>query len=155
MEIADLIESGSVLADVRVSTKKQALRDLADRAADLTGLDSRKIFETILGRERLGTTGVGQGVAIPHGRLPDLDKLFGLFAHLDSPIDFDSIDDEPVDLIFMLLAPETAGADHLKALAKISRLLRDKETCEKLRGCSSSDALFALLMDPNSRVHAA
>lgn len=155
MEIADLIESGSVLADVRVSTKKQALRDLADRAADLTGLDSRKIFETILGRERLGTTGVGQGVAIPHGRLPDLDKLFGLFAHLDSPIDFDSIDDEPVDLIFMLLAPETAGADHLKALAKISRLLRDKETCEKLRGCSSSDALFALLMDPNSHVHAA
>lgn len=155
MEIADLIDSRSVLADVKVSTKKQALRDLADRAADLTGLDSRKIFETILGRERLGTTGVGQGVAIPHGRLPELDKLFGLFAHLDSPIDFDSIDDEPVDLIFMLLAPETAGADHLKALAKISRLLRDKETCEKLRRCDSSDALLALLMNPGSRVHAA
>lgn len=155
MEIADLIDSRSVLADLRVSTKKQALQDLADRAADLTGLDARKIFETILGRERLGTTGVGQGVAIPHGRLPDLDKLFGLFVHLDSPIDFDSVDDQPVDLIFMLLAPETAGADHLKALAKISRLLRNKEMCEKLRGCNSNDALFALLMDPNGRVHAA
>ena len=99
---------------------------------------SREILETILGRERLGTTGVGQGVAIPHGRLEKIDRLYGLFAKLDEPIDFESIDDQPVDLIFMLLAPESAGADHLKALAKVSRLLRDRAMCEKLRGADGS-----------------
>ena len=98
-------------------------------------------------RERLGTTGVGNGIAIPHGKLANLDKLYGLFARLEKPIDFQSIDEQPVDLIFLLLAPESAGADHLKALARVSRLLRDQTVCEKLRGTDQSEALYALLTE--------
>jgi PTS system nitrogen regulatory IIA component len=90
---------------------------------------------------------VGSGLAIPHGKLPQLDRLHGLFARLDKPVDFDAIDDQPVDLVFLLLAPEGAGADHLKALARISRILRDRAFCEKLRGSENPDALFALLME--------
>jgi PTS system nitrogen regulatory IIA component len=121
---------------------------LAARAARLTGKDERIIFDVLLERERLGTTGVGNGIAIPHGKLPGLPRLYGMFARLDTPVDFDAIDDQPVDLIFLLLAPETAGADHLKALARVSRLLRDKGLCEKLRGSDNRDALFALLTEP-------
>ncbi|MDH3737660.1 MAG: PTS sugar transporter subunit IIA, partial [Alphaproteobacteria bacterium] len=118
---------------------------LSKFAADLCGLDAQDIFAVLLERERLGTTGVGDGLAIPHGRLPGLEKIHGFFARLEKPVDFDSIDDRPVDLIFLLLAPEGAGADHLKALARISRLLRGPSFCEKLRGANSRDALFALL----------
>ncbi|HWI80093.1 MAG TPA: PTS sugar transporter subunit IIA, partial [Ramlibacter sp.] len=100
---------------------------------------------------RLGSTGVGYGVAIPHGKLPGLKRLYGFFARLASPIDFEAVDDQPVDLVFLLLAPETAGADHLKALARISRLLRDRETCEKLRGSDSGDAIYALLTEVTAR----
>ncbi len=99
-------------------------------------------------------SGVGVGIAIPHGKLADLDRLHGLFARLDKPIDFEAIDDQPVDLIFMLLAPESAGADHLKALARVSRLLRDKTICEKLRGCDTAEAIYALLTD-SAASHAA
>ena len=155
MELSDLITTKAVFSGVKVATKKQALQELAERAASLTGLEDREIFETLMGRERLGTTGVGQGVAIPHGRLNRLDSLFVLFARLGKPIDFDSIDDQPVDLVFMLLAPEGAGADHLKALAKIARLLRNRSMCEKLRGCDSEDALFAVLTDATAQDHAA
>ncbi len=123
------------------------MQELSARAARITGQHERVIFDTLLERERLGTTGVGNGIAIPHGRLPGLDKLYGLFARLERPVDFDSIDEMPVDLIFLLLAPESAGADHLKALARVSRLLRDKAVCEKLRGAESADALYALLTD--------
>ena len=104
----------------------------------------------ILERERLGTTGVGNGIAIPHGKLANMERPHGLFARLERAIDFDSIDDRPVDLIFLLLAPETAGADHLKALAQISRLLRDRNICEKLRGTDTPEALYALLTDSTS-----
>ena len=98
-------------------------------------------------RERLGTTGVGSGIAIPHGKLPELDRLYGIFARLEKPVDFQSIDDRPVDLIFVLLAPEEAGADHLKALARVSRLLRDHDVCDKLRGTSETDALYAIMTE--------
>ena len=145
MEMTDLLTPDSVIDGLKVTSKKQVLQDLSDRASVLTGLKARDVLETILARERLGTTGVGQGIAIPHGRMDDLDKIYGLFARLNKPIDFDSLDEQPVDLVFMLLAPEGAGADHLKALAKISRLLRNKTICKKLRGSDSSDALFALL----------
>ncbi len=147
MSLTDLITPDAVIADLKVTSKKQALQELAKRAARLTGLEDRDIFETVLERERLGTTGVGQGIAIPHGKLAQLDRLYGLFARLSNPIDFDSIDGQPVDLIFMLLAPESAGADHLKALAKVSRLLRDQGTCEKLRGSDGVDAIYALLTE--------
>jgi PTS system nitrogen regulatory IIA component len=145
MEISDLISLDGIVANLRATSKKQALQDLARRAADVTGEPERAIFEVLIERERLGTTGVGNGIAIPHGKLPGLDKLYGLFARLDTPIDFDAIDEQPVDLICLLLAPESAGADHLKALARVSRLLRDRSICEKLRGSDTDEAIFALL----------
>jgi PTS system nitrogen regulatory IIA component len=147
MEIDELLAPGSVVARLRVGSKKQALQELARRAAEVTGLHERSIFEVLLERERLGTTGVGNGIAIPHGKLPGLTRLYGLFARLEHPVDFDSIDEQPVDLIFLLLAPESAGADHLKALARVSRLLRDRVVCEKLRGADHPDALYALLTE--------
>ena len=147
MEIVDLIKPQHVVANLRATSKKQALQDLARRAADLTGRTERTIFDVLMERERLGTTGVGNGIAIPHGKLADLDQMYGMFARLEQAIDFDAIDERPVDLIFLLLAPESAGADHLKALARVSRLLRDKAACEKLRGTDDPEALYALLTD--------
>lgn len=155
MEIAELLQQDGVVANLKVTSKKQALQELAQKAAQLTDLHERKIFDVLLERERLGTTGVGQGIAIPHGKLNELARLHAVFARLETPIDFDSIDDEPVDLIFLLLAPESAGADHLKALARISRLLRDQNICAKLRGTSESDALYALLTDASVSSNAA
>ena len=145
MEISDLINADSVVANLKATSKKQALQDLAKRAGDVTGLHERAVFDVLMERERLGTTGVGNGIAIPHGKMPSLEKLYGVFARLEKPIDFDSIDEQPVDLIFLVLAPESAGADHLKALARVSRLLRDQGICEKLRGADDPEALFALL----------
>ncbi len=147
MDIVDLITPGAVIANLRATSKKQALSDLAKRAGEITALHERAILDVLLERERLGTTGVGNGIAIPHGKLNSLDRLYGLFARLERPINFDSIDEQPVDLIFLLLAPESAGADHLKALARVSRLLRDKSVCEKLRGTDNADALYALLTE--------
>ncbi len=154
MEIADLITPQGVVAKLRVTSKKQALQELARRAADITGQPERAIFEVLIERERLGTTGVGNGIAIPHGKLAGLERLYGLFARLETPIDFDAIDEQPVDLICLLLAPESAGADHLKALARVSRLLRDRSVCEKLRGSDNTDAIYALLSE-SATSHAA
>jgi PTS system nitrogen regulatory IIA component len=154
MDIADLVAPSAVIPNLRVTNKKQALHELAKRAAQGTGLPERAIFDVLLERERLGSTGVGAGVAIPHGKLAELGQLYGLFARLDVPIDFDAVDEQPVDLIFLLLAPQGAGADHLKALARVSRLLRDRGTCEKLRGANQGDAIYALLSQPSAS-HAA
>jgi len=145
MDLNDLITSKAIVPSLKANSKKQALQELAAKAAAVTGLPERDVFDTLLQRERLGSTGVGNGIAIPHGKLPELTRLYGIFARLDKPIDFDSIDDEPVDLIFLLLAPESAGADHLKALARVSRLLRDRTICSKLRGCDTADGLYAVL----------
>src|SRR3954469_17098778 len=145
MEIRDILQREAVVAGLKAANKKQALQELARHAAAVTGLNERKIFETVLERERLGTTGVGSGIAIPHGKLPELTRLYAVFARLEKPIDFDAIDEQPVDLVFLLLAPESAGADHLKALARVSRLLRDASTCEKLRGAKTADGLYLLL----------
>ena len=145
MELSDLIAPESVVPNLRVTSKKQALQELAKRAAEMTGQSERAVFEVLIERERLGTTGVGHGIGIPHGKLPELDRLYGFFARLDTAIDFDAIDEQPVDLIFVLLAPETAGADHLKALARVSRLFRDRAICDKLRGSDNADAIYALL----------
>ena len=147
MIIADLITPQSVIANFRVSSKKQALQELAKKAASLVGQPEKLVFDVLSERERLGTTGVGLGIAIPHGKLPGLDRMTGLFARLDRPVDFEAIDNQPVDLIFLLLAPEDAGADHMKALARVSRLLRDRAVCAKLRGTDNADALYALLTD--------
>jgi len=148
VEIADLLSGPeSVLACVKASGKKSLLAELAAKAAPLFKLDERRLFDRLLERERLGSTGIGGGIAIPHGRMPGLDKPVGLFARLGHPVDFDSIDDRPVDTVFLLLAPEGAGADHLKALARVSRLLRDRSLVEKLRATESADALYALLVE--------
>jgi PTS system nitrogen regulatory IIA component len=121
---------------------------LAARAAELTGQNERAILEILLQREKLGSTAVGNGVAIPHGKLPKLGRLFGLFARLERPIDFEALDSQPVDLVFLLLAPEAAGADHLKALARVARLLRDQEIARRLRESHDADALYAVLSMP-------
>ncbi len=154
MELAQLLSLDGVVANLKAGSKKQVLQELSGRAAEVTGLSERAIFDVLLERERLGTTGVGNGIAIPHGKLAELERLHGLFVKLERPVDFDAVDDEPVDLVFLLLAPKSAGADHLKALAWVSRLLRDKTVCEKLRGSDEDDALFALLTD-SAAPHAA
>jgi nitrogen PTS system EIIA component len=148
VELSDLIGLDSVVPALKATSKKQALQELAAAASPRCGVHEREIFDVLLERERLGTTGVGKGIAIPHGKLADLDQLYGVFARLAQPIDFEAIDDQPVDLIFLLLAPESAGADHLKALARISRLFRDDTICAKLRGASRAEALYALLTEP-------
>ena len=148
MEMVELLAQDGVVANLKASSKKQALQELSQQAASLTGLHERVIFDVLLQREKLGTTGIGRGIAIPHGKMQELERLHGLFARLPKPIDFDAIDEQPVDLIFLLLAPESAGADHLKALARISRPLRDDAVCEKLRGADDPEALFALLTVP-------
>jgi nitrogen PTS system EIIA component len=153
MDLADLIAPEGVYPSLKAKTKKQALQDVAQRASVLTGIDARDIFDTLLQRERLGSTGVGRGIAIPHGRLPALKNIVSVFARLEEPIDFEALDEEPVDLIFLLLAPEHAGADHLKALARISRLLREPSTIERLRASRDRAALYSVLTEP--AVHAA
>lgn len=147
MEISDLITPERVIAKLRVANKRTVLQEMARRAASLIGEDEHKVFEILLEREQLGTTGIGGGTAVPHGRLPGLAQPMGLFARLEKPIDFDAIDSQPVDLVFLLLTPSDAGANHLKALARISRLMRDRAMCAKLRGTESADAIYALLTD--------
>jgi len=148
MDLSDLISLDAVIPVLKANSKKQTIQELSAKAAAVTGLPERSIFDTLLQRERLGSTGVGHGVAIPHGKMVAVDHIIGLFARMDRPIDFEALDDEPVDLIFVLLAPEGAGADHLKALARIARVLRDPATATKLRAAKDADALFTLLTQP-------
>jgi PTS system nitrogen regulatory IIA component len=145
MPLNDLVAPQAVIPALKVNNKKQALQEIAARAAELTGRPEREILDVLMQRERLGSTAIGNGIAIPHGKLPKLDRLFGLFARLDRPIDFEALDGQPVDLIFLLLAPENAGADHLKALARIARLLRDADMTRLLRDSSDREALYAVL----------
>jgi PTS system nitrogen regulatory IIA component len=151
MSFSQLIKPEGVLSALRVNGKKQALQEMSERAAQVSGLPPREIFDALLQRERLGSTGVGDGVAIPHGKLAKCEQIFGVFARLDRPIDFEAPDGLPVDLIFMLIAPETAGADHLKALAMSARLLRNGAIAAQLRATRDPTALYALLtMGPTS-----
>ena len=147
MDLSDLLVIDAILPRLKTANKTQALQEMAAKAAALTGRDDRDIFETLMQREKLGSTGVGHGVAIPHGKLAGLERLVGVFALLDKPIDFDSLDGEPVDVVFLLLAPESAGADHLKALARIARVLRDDETAAKLRAADDAAAMYTLLTE--------
>ncbi len=142
-----LIGPEAVLASLKASGKKALLAELASRAAAVFTLDERRLFDRLLERERLGSTGIGGGIAIPHARMASLAKPVGLFARLAHPIDFDAIDERPVDIVFLLAAPEGAGADHLKALARVSRLLRDRALVDKLRATGNAEALYALLVE--------
>lgn len=145
MALADLLQQDAIIPALKVNSKKQLLQELASRASKLTGVAEREIFDVILQRERLGSTGVGHGVAIPHGKLNSISSISGVFARLETPVDFEALDDEPVDLVFLLLAPEGAGADHLKALSRIARVLRDQELVAKLRQTDSTSAIYAFL----------
>lgn len=155
MHLGDLISPEAVLPSLKTKGKKQLLQDLSARAARISGLPERDIFDVLWQREQLGSTGLGQGVAIPHGKLSGLKQIVGLFAHLAEPVEFDAVDGEPVDIVFLLLAPEGAGADHLKALARISRLLRERGSVEKLRASKDAAALYAVLTQDEASSHAA
>jgi PTS system nitrogen regulatory IIA component len=150
MPLNDLVAPNAIIPALKVNGKKQALQELAAKAAELSGLSERTIFETLMQREKLGSTGVGNGIAIPHGKLSKLNKLFGVFARLARPIDFEALDGQAVDLVFLLLAPEGAGADHLKALARVARLLRDPDVAHKLRDSRDVEALYSVLALPSA-----
>lgn len=154
MDLGDLIRRETIIPSLNATSKKQVLQELAEKAAEHTGLAEREIFETVLKRERLGSTGVGNGIAIPHGKLGSLGRIVGIFGRLNRPVDFDALDDQPVDLVFLLLAPDGSGAEHLKALSKIARLLRDPQTVSALRASRDAGAIYAL-MTASGAPHAA
>jgi nitrogen PTS system EIIA component len=145
MALADLLHQDAIIPALKVNSKKQLLQELAAKASKITGLSEREIFDVVLQRERLGSTGVGNGIAIPHGKLASVRSIVGVFARVESPVDFEALDDQPVDLVFLLLAPEGAGADHLKALSRIARVLRDQDLVAKLRATDSASAIYAFL----------
>ena len=145
MKIANIIDPQSIYLDVKAGSKRQLLQELAQKASERCGIDDRTIFDALLERENLGTTGFGGGTALPHARLENLDKIHGIFMRLSSPMNYEAIDNKPIDLVFMLLSPDSSGADHLTALAQISRLLKDENSCEKLRHAKSEDEVYALL----------
>lgn len=147
MDLSDLIGRESILPAVKATSKRQAIQELAAKGAELTGVNERQIFDTLMEREKLGSTGIGGGIAIPHGKIPGLDGIYGAMARVSKPIDFEALDDQPVDLIFLLLAPEGAGADHLKALARIARVLRESGVPERLRDAGDINALHHILSE--------
>jgi len=147
MELADILVADAVSTLQNVSSKKRLLQSISEQAEALNGLSQQKVFEALQERELLGATGMGKGIAVPHARMSDVDQVIGFFTRLDEAIDFDSVDRRPVDLVFTLLAPEDAGADHLKALARVSRTLRDEATCRKLRSTDDASAIYAILTD--------
>ena len=145
MDMAALLSPESVVYHLDAHSKKHAIQEIATVAARRTGVPEREVFDTLLQRERLGSTGVGHGIAIPHGKLVGLEALSGFFFLLAEPIEFESLDNQPVDVVFALLAPEDAGADHLKALAKIARTLRTPGMVDDLRDADSASELYALI----------
>ena len=144
-DMSDILAVEAINAGLTVANKKALFQQLGLAAARKTGIEVKTIVAALNERERLGSTGFGGGVAIPHGKIEGLGRVFGYFARLTQPVEFHSVDGMPVDLIFLLLSPPDAGADHLKALAAVSRALRNRQTVAKLRGARSRDAIFALL----------
>lgn len=155
MDIAEILAPQAVLEGLKASNKKKLITEIAAHAAAVANLNVNTVFETLWEREKLSSTGVGHGIAIPHARMGRLERIVGVFAHLDGAVDFESIDEAPVDLVFALLTPIDAGADHLKALARVSRLMRNAAFCEKLRTANDRSELYALLTEPTAGVQAA
>jgi PTS system nitrogen regulatory IIA component len=155
MELSEILASGSIVACAKIASKRQLLQLLADKAADKVGVDAHKIFDTLVAREQLGSTGLGNGIAIPHGKLEGIDGVTAVFARLAQPIDFDAVDDQPVDLVIMLLAPAGSGADHLKALARVARLMRTESVVEQLRDTRDPIKLHEVLTAPIENIDAA
>lgn len=150
MVLSSLLTPEAVLSDLKPNGKKQLLQELAQRAAELSGRPERVIFDQLLQRERLGSTGIGQGIAIPHAAIPGLSHLVGVFARLARPVDFEAVDGQPVDLVFLLLAPESAGADHLQALSRVARFFRSVPQVKMLRQADDPAAIFAILTSDSS-----
>ncbi len=148
MELADILLKDCIVACAKVSSKRQLLQLLSQKAGEAVGLDPLDVFETLMNREKLGSTGLGNGIAIPHGKMAGLEKVLAVFVRLECPIEFESVDDQPVDLVMMLLAPEGSGADHLKALARVARLLRTDSLVEQLRQSKECSDLYGLLTAP-------
>lgn len=145
MQLKDFIAQNAILPALKVANKKQLLQEVSTRAALISGLGEREIFDALWHREKLGSTGIGNGIAIPHGKLAKAGRMFGLFARLDTAVDFDANDGVPVDLVCVLIAPESAGADHLKALAQIARSLREPSFTALLRATRDDAGIYALL----------
>lgn len=148
MDLGDLVTIDRIIPSLQVKSKKQALHELSQRAAEVTSVPARELFDMLLQRERLGSTGLGRGIAIPHVKVRNLKSIVCLFARMAEPVDFDSLDNEPVDLIFLLLAPEHASGDHLKALARLSRLLREPDVLARLRASRDKETLHGVLCEP-------
>ena len=146
MALDDILRPEAIVPSLRASNKKQALLELSEKAAQLSNLPARAVFDALIQRERLGSTGIGGGIAIPHGKLAKCGRIFGVFARLEKPIDFEALDDAPVDLIFLLIAPENAGADHLNALSRAARVLRDQSLVTTLRSTRDPSALYSILV---------
>ena len=147
MELADILAQRAVPYCTGVKTKSQLFENLAALAADVTGQPAAEILDAITSREALGSTGLGNGIAIPHGKIAGLKTVTALFARLEQPIEFDAVDDQPVDIVVMLLAPTGAGADHLKALSRFARILRTEEVVDELRHNTDPAKIHALLID--------
>jgi PTS system nitrogen regulatory IIA component len=154
MELSKFLLPEAIMADAKAGSKKRVLQDAAQLAGKVYGLPEGKLLAALQARELLGPTGMGNGVAIPHARLPEIEQVCGVFMHLESAIDFSAVDRKPVDLVFVLFAPESAVTDHLKSLARVSRTLRSEATCQKLRSTRDTAALYAILME-NERSKAA
>ncbi len=155
MELSNILSKESVIANVKASSKRQLLQFLANRAGEHIGVESSIIFQKLMEREQLGSTGLGNGIAIPHGKIENISSVYALFARVEKGVDFEAIDDRPVDLIIMLLAPIGAGADHLKSLARVARLLREKSVIEQLRQTNDRDKLYNILISHNHNSDAA
>jgi PTS system nitrogen regulatory IIA component len=147
MELKEILDAKAVRYTSGVSSKKRLLQDIAEQANAVYGLNAIEVFSALQEREALGSTGVGRGIAIPHARFESMDKVVGMFTRLEKPVDFDSVDHQPVDLVFTLLAPAAEGAEHLKALALVSRTLRDKDVCAKLRANDDEQTLYTVLTE--------
>lgn len=155
IDFSDIIAPDGVDAALTATSKKSLFSQLSAAGARVTGLDAKDILLVLNEREKVGSTGFGGGVAIPHGRLPGISRVAGYFARLTAPLQYQSVDLLPVDMVFLLLSPPDAGADHLKVLARVSRALRDKQILAKLRGARSRDAIYALLTGAETRDAAA
>lgn len=148
MELSDILAERAVLSCTSLKSKRQLFEQLAEKAAEMTGRPVEDICSAITSREELGSTGLGNGIAIPHGKIAGLDGVTAVFARLDDPIEFDAVDDQPVDIVMMLLAPAGAGADHLKALSRVARLLRTESVVDDLRRTDDPHRLYQLLTSP-------
>ncbi len=155
MELVDILSRDCVVACAKVASKRQLLQAFAEKVSQSGQLDAATVFETLMNREKLGSTGLGNGIAIPHGKIRGLERVVALFARLDEPVEFDAVDDQPVDIVVMLLAPEGSGADHLKALARVARLLRTDTLVEQLRQTRDRKQLYEILTTPVENSEAA